>query len=122
MCRQAVKPKSTVKAIEAAKEGQKLHSDFGSVRPGQVGDMFAVWCVRMVRGEIGKEEGDTVKKEVGLEFGGEASCALYRHLCHRICTLSVLTRLLTSNALPSLLQSGSPDTRARYHSTFMLVV
>jgi hypothetical protein len=44
MCRQAVKPKRTVKVIEAAREGQKLHSDFGSVRSAQVGDMFMVVC------------------------------------------------------------------------------
>jgi len=44
MCRQAVKPKSMVKVIDAAREGQKLHSDFESVRSGQVGDMsVAVW-------------------------------------------------------------------------------
>jgi len=42
VCRQAVKPKSTVKVIEAAREGQKLHSDFGLVRSGQDEDMFVV--------------------------------------------------------------------------------
>ena len=62
MCRQAVKPKSTVKVIEAAREGQKLQRDFGSVTSEQDGDMFVVVWEDDLQSE---EEGDIVEEEVG---------------------------------------------------------
>lgn len=71
MCRQAVKPKRIVKVIEAAKEGQKLHRDFGLVRSGQEGDMLYERCGDALMGD--REElklggdCDTVRKEVGLK-------------------------------------------------------